>query len=154
MVGVAQTGKAALQDTGHGRGVKDDGTNAGRGGSRGKPRCRVGEGMKPARTHPPCGREFTSSAMKPLRSGFSFDPSRRSPSLTPASCAATYGSAQLVASVNVKLKELERMQGRRHRPRWFSLYGAPLKIPATTEMAEMTKRLTATVRRCRLLVRG
>lgn len=53
------------------------------------------------------------------------------------------GRRQTVASVNCKLKEIEGLPDRRHGPRWFPLYGAPLVIPTSTDIAEIAKRMTA-----------
>ncbi|CAM9992524.1 unnamed protein product [Ectocarpus sp. 6 AP-2014] len=50
---------------------------------------------------------------------------------------------ETVASVNCKLKEIEGLPDRRHGPRWFPLYGAPLVIPTSTDIAEIAKRMAA-----------
>lgn len=51
---------------------------------------------------------------------------------------------QTVACTNCKLKEIEALPDGRHRPQWFPLYGAPLVVPTSTEIAEIAKRMTAT----------
>ena len=43
--------------------------------------------------------------------------------------------------MNAKLKEIEKLPGRRHRPRWCNIYGAPLVVPTITEMAEAVKKV-------------
>lgn len=50
---------------------------------------------------------------------------------------------QTVACVNCKLKEIEALPDSRHRPQWFPLYGAPLVVPTSTEIADMAKRMTS-----------
>lgn len=49
---------------------------------------------------------------------------------------------QTVACVNCKLKEIESLPDGQHRPRWFPLYGPPLEVPTTTEIAEIAMRMT------------
>lgn len=50
---------------------------------------------------------------------------------------------QTVACVNCKLKEIEALPDSRHRPQWFPLYGPPLVVPTSTELAEIAKRMTS-----------
>ncbi|CAM9701229.1 unnamed protein product, partial [Scytosiphon promiscuus] len=52
------------------------------------------------------------------------------------------GEDEIVACVNCKLKEIESLPDRQHRPRWFPLYGAPLVVPTSTEIAEIALRMT------------
>lgn len=56
---------------------------------------------------------------------------------------ASSNAQQTVASVNVKLKEIEALPDRKHKPRWFPLYGAPVTVPSVTELAEIALRITA-----------
>lgn len=43
----------------------------------------------------------------------------------------------------MKLKDLQKLEDRKHKARWFSLYGAPLYVPGTTEIAEIGRRITS-----------
>eukprot|EP00752_Nemacystus_decipiens_P012046 g10680.t1 len=53
------------------------------------------------------------------------------------------GDDETVACVNCKLKEIESLPESRHRPQWFPLYGAPLVVPTSTEIADIAKRMTS-----------
>ncbi|CAM9578126.1 unnamed protein product, partial [Hapterophycus canaliculatus] len=52
------------------------------------------------------------------------------------------GEDETVACVNCKLKDIEGLPDRQHRPKWFSLYGPPLVVPTSTEIAEIALRMT------------